>query len=113
MEIDQSHRLMVRRKCSDRIKPVSYLGIGISLGAHLLEPRRSIQMKNGKCPDVLAFAGSTAIALGWTHSCVTGEVVGDKAVRFQPVRDPCRLISVRSGVLGDRLSGCVLQRVLV
>src|SRR4029077_18991292 len=38
---------------------------------------------------------------------------GDKAVRFQPVRDPCRLISVRGGILGDGLSRCVLQRVLV
>src|ERR1700687_354806 len=113
MEIDQSHRVMVRRKCSDRIKPVSYLGIGISLGAHLLKPRSPIQVKNGKCPDVLAFAGSTPITLGWTHSCITGEVIGDKAVRFQPVRDPGRLVAIWSGILDDSLSGHMLQRVLV
>ena len=85
VKIDQSRRLMVRRKCGDGIKPAPHLGIGISFGGHFLKPRRPIQMEHGKCPDVVAFPGSAAIALGWTHSGITGEVVGNKAVRLQPV----------------------------
>jgi len=70
-------------------------------------------MQNWKSPKIAGFAFPVAITLGWAHSGIAGEVVGDKTVCLQPARNPWWLIAIRSRIFGDRLSGNPLQRILV
>ena len=79
-------------------------GVGIPFRTHLLETRGTIQMQDWKSPDVAGFAFAVAITLSGAHSGIAGEVIGDKAMSLQPVRDPWRLIAIRSGIFENRLS---------
>src|SRR5579863_8160212 len=113
MEIHQPHRMMVTRKVGYGCKPALDLGAGISLRTHFLESSSPIQMQDWKSPKIAGFAFPVSITLRRPHSGIASEVVRDKTVGLQPVRNPWWLIAIRSGIFGDRLSSNSFQRILV
>src|ERR1700677_4457017 len=113
MEVHQPRRLVIRGEICHSLQPAIDLGAGISLCTHLLEARGPVEMQNGKRPDIAGFTLAIAITLRRTHAGVAGEVICDKTMSLEPMRDPNWLIAVRSGIFDDWFSGGTLQGVLV
>src|SRR5581483_678866 len=113
VEINQTNNALVCSELSDRLKPRLHFGIGKAVRLHFFKGGSAIQMKDGKFPHDLALADSITITLGRSHSRIAGEVVGDKAVLFEPLRDPRWLIAHGSGVLKYLLTTDMLESSLV
>src|SRR5208282_6575817 len=105
--------MLVRGKFRDGGEPARDFGVGIAFRTQFLETCGSIQMQDWESPNVAGFTLAVAITLSRAHSGIACEVVGDKTVNFQPVRNPGRLIAIRGRILSYRFPCYPLQRVLV